>query len=83
MHAGTNAGIVSSRRVAMAALPHTPYAMFWFSIVALSDLSGVIAIFPCMLPASLSGSGECNREVQIHAGCAIICLCLVLILCGS
>jgi hypothetical protein len=26
----------------MAALPHTPYAVFWFSIASLSDLPGDI-----------------------------------------
>ncbi|KAJ8589899.1 hypothetical protein M405DRAFT_817138 [Rhizopogon salebrosus TDB-379] len=42
MHVGTNTGVLSSRRVAMAALPQTPYAVFWFSIASLLDLPGDI-----------------------------------------
>jgi hypothetical protein len=66
----------------MAALPHTPYAVLWFSIASLSDLPGDIRRDLSMCCTCLpGGSGEYNREVQIHVGCAFICLCLVLILC--
>jgi hypothetical protein len=44
MHVGTNTGVVSSRKVAIAGLPHghMAYTVFWFSIQRVSVSFGVI-----------------------------------------